>query len=152
MAQSEKCISWLWPHPLHHHSPTLMKSSPPIVRDTTGLPRRRNSRKCLHKRLHFRLGLWTCCHSCDVSLGKAWEPVCFLPQKGILFFLSYTKVMKLFSLLSKDIFLEAVERIYLFLLLPWNFCTKLSIISLKGKGPHGTALAKGGSELLPWAC
>lgn len=120
----EKCIPRLWPYPLHHHLPTLLKSSPLTVRDTTGLPWKRNSSKHLHKCLHFRLGLWICYHSCDVSIGKAWKPVCFLPQEGILFFKNYTKVTKLFLLLGKDIFLEAVERMYLFLLLSLYSCTQ----------------------------
>lgn len=87
VAQSVKCIPWLWPNPLHHHVSTLLKSSPFIVRDTTGLPQKRNSRNIHYSEcLHFKLGWWTSCHSCDVSIGKAWKPVCFLPQKDVQFF------------------------------------------------------------------
>lgn len=53
-------------------------------------------------------------------------------------------------------FLEAVNRIYFFLLLSWNSCPQSSNISLKGKGPvlrpHGRASAEGSSEMLSSTC
>lgn len=80
---SEKHIPQLWPNHLHCHLSILLKSSPLIVRDTTGLPWKRNSRKSL------QMGLWTCCHFCDVFIGKAWKSVCLVFLRKVVFFLFF---------------------------------------------------------------